>query len=542
MKELPRSEYLMLLEQYEKNNDISAIKSLVIARCAHDIEFFAEYFFPHYAEYPFNQFHRDSFKKYNFGERAIRRVDAAPRGYAKSTIKVLFKPIHDVCYGLEQFILVISNTDAQAEGRLKEIQSELLGNSLLTDYFGSFFPSRKVGATDYITSCGGITCRFLAAGSGKEIRGLRHGALRPTKIILDDVEHSDEVENEAIREHYEHWFSDVVLKIGSNKTNLEFVGTVIHQQSLLKSLLKNPLYQQGFYQAVISWPTNKELWKKWEDIITNLDDNDRVINAKAFYEQNKIEMDLGVEVLWPEKEPYYYLAMEVIESGMRSFQKEKQNNPITDGDKVFDITKLWWYTETEKGLLIEKNNTLIPWQALTCYGAMDPATGQTKAKGAKKTDFTSIITGYKDLKGRLFVHEDFTKRITPSQFLAKIFDLDEQFKYDRFGVETNLFRNLLTENIKAERNRREKESGKKINVRFLDIDLRENKEKRIYSLEPKVIHGYILFNKKGISEEMLGQLRDFPKAIHDDACDALEMLWGMVTNKYVVGALGQGED
>ena len=84
-----------------------------------------------------------------------------------------------------------------------------------------------------------------------------------------------------------------------------------------------------------------------------------------------------------------------------------------------------------------------------------------------------------------------------------------------------------------------KEKGKRIDIKFYDIDLHDNKEKRIYSLEPKVFHGHILFNKDKVSTEFMNQLYDFPKAVHDDCPDALEMLWGLVQNKYKVGALSK---
>ena len=249
-------------------------------------------------------------------------------------------------------------------------------------------------------------------------------------------------------------------------------------------------------------------------------------------------MDDGVEVLWPEKEPYYYLMEEIIETGMRSFMKEKQNNPMSDSEKVFKPEDIWWYYETEKGLYIERTKALVPFNALVPYGAIDPSTGQKKASTNKKTDFSCITYGYHDaFKKRLFVHGDWTKRVSPSEFIKQIYELNDIYNFDKFGAETNLFRNLLMMNLEDERKRREKEFKKSITLRFVDIDLKENKEKRIYTLEPKVFHGNILFNRNGMSSEFMNQLYDFPKANHDDAPDSLEMLWGLVNNKYRIGGL-----
>ena len=45
-----------------------------------------------------------------------------------------------------------------------------------------------------------------------------------------------------------------------------------------------------------------------------------------------------------------------------------------------------------------------------------------------------------------------------------------------------------------------------------------NKEKRIYTIEPKVYNGYILFNRH-LSQEFFDQMWEFPKGKHDDCPD-----------------------
>ena len=109
--------------------------------------------------------------------------------------------------------------------------------------------------------------------------------------------------------------------------------------------------------------------------------------------------------------------------------------------------------------------------------------------------------------------------------------------YEKFAVETNLFRGLLLENLVRERKRRETERRKQgmanygIKVPFYEIENREKKEKRVFTLEPKVNHGWICFNRS-LSMEFMDQVEQFPVADHDDAPDALEMLWGLVNNRY----------
>ncbi len=519
------------MELYEKEVDEDYRTHLRKLRGAYDLEFYAESYFPHYCLFPFNPFHRAFFSKVQFGERAQRRAWAAPRGAAKSTHAALIKPIHDVCYGLEEFIILISNRSDLAAAKLKDIRNEVLTNLDLQRDFGIHFPRKNPGESHFILHTDDHSTLFMAFGRGSQIRGVRHGAARPSKIIVDDSEHSEEVYNEEIRQKTEHWFFEDVGKVGDTQTNIEFVGTVLHRESLLKKLLKNPAYDGETFKSVISWSTEPELWAKWQELYINLDDPNRMANAQAFYKANEEAMLRGTEVLWPEKEPYEYLMRELIEIGRRSFFKEKQNDPIGSDEKVFHT--IHWYKEVDTGLHILNTGVIIPWDRLkhNAFGVIDPATGKNKAGKGKLGDFAVIATGFTDDKKRLFVHKDWTKRATPSVYIKEIFEHHEKWTYNKFGVETNLYRELLLPNIMDEKKRREAEKKTLIKLPFYDIEQTENKTERITRLEPKMSHGYILLNV-ALSDEFKNQVEDFPKADHDDCPDALEMLWGLCNNRY----------
>lgn len=530
-----------LLCELEKNEDSEGVRIACYHRFATNLGEFAAHFFGHFCKHDFNEFHRDYFSDFKFGERKIRRARGAPRGYAKSTFAALIKPIHDICYGLEKFIVIFSNGETQALGKLRDIRNELLSNTDLINFYGIRFQRKQVAEGNFEVFAGDFSCKLEAYGSGSQVRGIRHGADRPSKIILDDVEHSEEVENEAIRQKYFNWYQEDVVKIGDEKTNIEFIGTVLHRRSLLKDLLDNPLYDSKVYKAVIHWAERQDLWEQWRRILVDLEQpkESRLANSRAFYKQNEDSMLQGVEVLWPEKEPYLALMEELVEGGKRAFWKEKQNEPMGSDDKVFSTYH--WYREGErdgrKGLIIESSDVFIPLSSCRAYGAMDPATGQSKAKVGKKGDFTCILTGLTDPKGRLFVHRDWTKREPPSKYIQQIFLHHEEYQYEKFGVETNLYRNLLLPNIVAERNTIEAKLKKSIRLPLYDIETVENKEKRIYSLEPKITNGYILLNR-ALSQELKNQLDDFPKADHDDAIDAMEMLFSLVHNRYKMSPVG----
>lgn len=526
------------INQLENN-----LKDLLYWRCATDIELFSITYFSHFCKYPFNRFHLDTFEDYKLGERGIKRADSAPRGFAKSTIKALIKAAHDTCYKLEKFTIIISNTKPQAVQKLKDLSSEFVDNEKLVAAYGPFFNSKNVGAEDFICSVGSgndrYEMRYLAVGSGTEIRGVRFREARPTKLICDDVEHSDRVEVEVQREKMENWYKDVISKIGNEETNIDFIGTVLHRQSLLKFLLINPAYRSREYRAIISWPENSNLWKEWESIYTNLDNTDRIRDSNAFYSRHELELNKGCEVLWPEKEPILYLMKEIIETGLRSFMKEKQNDPLANEEKPFNIESVKWCQLREDGIFVEQSQKIIPFSRLECLGTIDPSAGQTKPSANRKADYCSILTGYWDsLSSRLFVVHDFTKRVAPSAQIAEIFKINDSHKFHKFGIETNLFRGLLSKDIRAEHERRLKVDKKHLNIKIEDIYQTENKEKRIYTIEPKIFHGNIVLGR-GLSPVFLNMMWDFPFGSHDDGPDALEMLWSLANGKYKLGLVNK---
>lgn len=532
IKNLSPSQFKTLYESLSSDQEQAFV---LVERCKTDVELFTMVFFPHYAQHNFNDFHRDCFKDWETITRKTRRAYAAPRGSAKSTLQALIKPIHDVCYGLERYIVVISNTEAQASAKLKDIRRELMENPILRAYFGEFFSSKKVSETMFVASCNGHQCMYQAFSAGTEMRGIRFGASRPSKIICDDVEHSDEVYNEEIRRKYSDWFREVVSQVGDENTNIEFIGTVLHKKSLLIELTENPAYTSKMYKSVISWSQSEKLWGKWRKIYGDLDNPNRLEESQKFFDENQTEMLKGTQVLWPEKENYLDLMKIQFEIGRKAFMKERQNEPVASDQAIFDT--MHFFTEVSEGLRITASGVVIPWKELTPYGVLDPSTGQTKARAGKAGDFSCLLSGYQDYKGRLFVHSDWTRRASPTKFIEALFEHHDIYNYSKFGVETNLYRNLLLPNIDTERKLREqrrKQEGKKpwgINLPLYDIENVDNKEKRIYTLEPKVTNGFILFNET-LSNEFKSQIESFPLGEHDDCPDALEMLWSLVNNRF----------
>ena len=501
-------------------------------RCATDLVLFYNTFFPHFCRLPESVSQRHERLSYTYGIRGSKTATAKPRGYAKTTDAFL-EIIHDLCYKLERYIIVASNTEPQAIQKLKDIRAELLENARLRSLYGDFFTTKVQAATEYVVTVDGFDCKLQAVSAKKEIRGIRFREFRPTKILIDDFEHSQEVESEEIREKYENIFREVFSKIGNKETNIKVIGTVLHKRSLLQTIIKRPDYSSKVYPAILEWSERQDLWDRWKDIYTDLDDPERVKNSNEFYRKNQKAMLKGTKVLWPEHESYLDLMQELVNEGKRAFWKEKMNRPRGDEEKIFDMEAAGRFVDLGDAFRMVHNKKIYRKDDLTPFGVLDPATGQTKAKVGKKGDFSCILTGYEHHLGRMFVAHDYTKRTAPSAYIREIFQLYEEFGYNKFGVEENLYRELLIKNIKDEQKRFRRGKKHWQDLTIYEIYQTEKKERRIYTIEPKVAHKHIVFSTT-LSPEFYAQMEEFPKADHDDCPDALEMLWSLRNNYYPI--------
>ena len=66
-----------------------------------------------------------------FIKRARRVVAAAPRGFGKTTTVSTMAAAYAICFGKEKFILICSNTAAQAQEKIEAIRKFLMENPLI---------------------------------------------------------------------------------------------------------------------------------------------------------------------------------------------------------------------------------------------------------------------------------------------------------------------------------------------------------------------------------------------------------------------------
>ena len=419
---------------------------------------------------------------------------AAPRGNAKSTLLSLALPLWCALYKHKRYILIVSDTASQADEFLNSIRTELEDNQLILQDFGDLEGNIWTRSDILLKS----DVRIQALGAGKKVRGRRYKQFRPDLIIGDDLENDENVANEEQRNKMYAWQTKALNKAGAENTDKIFVGTIIHYDSLLNKLLNNPTYEVMKYQAVIEW-SKSDLWNQWEGIINNFEDLERMKTAYAFYMEHKDEMLEGTKVLWPEKEDYYNLMVQRISDGPAAFSSEKQNEPLSDEDRIFLPEWIRYYDDDE-----------IVGKKLIVRATIDPSMGK------KGGDYSAILVGGQDSNGVIYLLDADIARRHPDIILQNALDKYQQYKYKLLGVEEVQFQEYFKDNI-----RKEIELNK-YNLIVKGIKTHSDKVLRIQSLQPDIKNGRIRF-KQG-QEKLIQQLVNFPHADHDDGPDALEML------------------
>lgn len=249
---------------------------------------------------PTAQFHRDGWALYCDPE-ADQAGIAAPRGHAKSTSFTFAYGLATVLFRVEDYMILISTNEELAIEHLGDITLALTENEPLIEDFQikGFVTNSK---TEIVVEMkDGHQFRILARGSGQKLRGRKWRGKRPGLILCDDLEDDEQVESKERRIKFARWFLRAVKPALRRGGKLRVHGTILHEDSLLANLLKDPTWRTKLWKAhksfddfsEILWPeqfTEEELRKIQKSFIAQFDSsgysqeylNDPFDNTEAY--------------------------------------------------------------------------------------------------------------------------------------------------------------------------------------------------------------------------------------------------------------------
>ncbi|MGA1856935.1 phage terminase large subunit [Azospirillum sp. 11R-A] len=465
-------------------------------RAEGDYRFFAETYFPHHCRGVASSFHEWLFETLPWivtRPEGIRYAIAAPRGNAKTTHVSQIFVLWCVATGRKTYPVILSDATDLAAVVLEGIKAEIEVNPRLAADFPELAgqgPTWQVG--EIVTRNG---AKLQARGSGKRLRGFRHGAQRPDLVVCDDLENDENVRNPELRDKLEGWIDRTVEPLGppDGSMDLIYVGTILHHDAVLARKLKNPMWRHKIFRAILRQPDRMDLWERWEETLRN----EGEAAADAFHAAHVAEMEAGTEVLWPSVQPFVRLMKIKVRIGESAFNSEYQNT-VSDTNSLFGQVIFW----------------VQPSRFWVHFGALDPSLG----KESKRNDPSAILVGALDREtGILDIAHAAVRRRVPSLIIDDVIAAQKEFGCLRWGIETVQFQAFLMEELVK------KSAKEMIPVPAIALTHQYSKELRIESLEPHVRNGLIRFASN--QTVLLEQLRHYPNADHDDGPDALEMLW-----------------
>ncbi|MGX4981179.1 phage terminase large subunit [Enterobacter kobei] len=464
-------------------------------------EYFVQHYFPHYVRHAArSELHNYLYKRLPEIIQATGSQNdaiAAPRGEAKSTIVSQLFVIWCIVLALKHYPVIIMDSIDQAYPMLEAIKAELQFNPRLLMDFPEATGGGRVWQAGTILTRNDI--KVQVAGSGKKLRGLRHGPYRPDLAVLDDIENDELVRNPEQRDKLDNWLKKTVLPLGGAgaKFDVVYIGTILHYDSVLSRTLKNPLWTRARFKALIRWPHNMSLWDKWEEILRNNDEDGQML-AQAYYREHQAEMDEGAVVSWAAR-PLYALMLIRARDGHSTFDAEYQNDPVSGEDAPFTGCINFWV------------NRLNEWRF---YGACDPSLGK---HGNSRDPSALLVGGFNRFTGILDVVEARIRKRVPDKIISDVIELQREYNCLVWAVESVQFQEFLrTELVK-----RSAAMGIPVPARAVTPSV--DKLLRIESLQPHMANGLIRLHPSQTT--LIDQLRHFPKADHDDGPDALHMLW-----------------
>lgn len=472
----------------------------------------------------FAYFHRTYFRHYGTADPSIlheylherlpaivrsptgqRDAIAAPRGEAKSTVVSLVFVLWCVVLKLKRYPILVMDSFEQAAEMLEAIKAELEANPRLQSDFPEAFGRGRVWRVGCILTANDV--KIEAFGSGKRIRGRRHGPFRVDLVIGDDIENDENVATPAQRDKLQAFVTKSLLSLGPADDSLDviLIGTVLHYDSVLSRFLRNPLWNRKVFKAVVQWPDRMDLWDQFEQMLLSSETpQEAEAAAMAFYATHKAMMDAGARVSWPAVRPLVKLMIKRARDGHEAFDSEQQNDPVAGDDAPFASCITFWVDRSSEWVF---------------YGACDPSLG---LKGQSRDPSAILVGGYQRVKGTLDVVEARIRKRTPDRIISDIIELQREWQCIRWAIEAVQFQEFL----RTELLKRSAAAGYPVSA--IAVKPHADKLLRIEALQPFVANGQIRLHSSQTT--LVDQLRHFPKADHDDGPDALEMLWKLATS------------
>lgn len=428
---------------------------------------------------------------------------AAPRGHAKSTSISLSYVLAEVLFRNRRFILLVSDTEAQAAMFLGQITQELQENEDIINLFGikrdqetGLVKFEKDSQTDIIVHfTDGTKFRIIAKGSEQKLRGMLWDGARPDLIVCDDLENDEIVMNKDRRDKFKRWVYGALLPCRSQKGIVRIVGTILHMDSFLENLMPLETDKQTIHEDLKMYSVRKS--SQWKSV------------------KYKAHTPDYSRILWPERrsaDEFRMIRQDYIDRGLADvYSQEYLNIPIDESNTLFKKNDFLPRREEDKK---KKLNYYI--------------TGDFAISESERADYTVMVVGGMDEDGILHIVNVIRDRMDGLEIVNTLLTLQRIYDPLAFGIEDM----QVSKAIGPFLNRAMIEQNIFLNI----VPLKPHKTDKITrarSIQARMRAGAVKFDKQGEWYQTFeDELMRFPRDKHDDQVDSMSYL-GLLLDKII---------
>jgi predicted phage terminase large subunit-like protein len=426
---------------------------------------------------------------------------SAPRGHAKSTAVTMGYGLATLLFRERKFMLLVSDTESQSALFLGAIKQQLQENETLIEMFGikknekGLVQFIKETETDIIVELNdGHRFRIIAKGAEQKLRGLLWNGSRPDIILCDDMENDEAVANKERRTKMRRWFYGALLPCRSDNGIIRMVGTILHMDSLLESLMPRDGDKKTYTDGLRTYSVGRALWK--------------AVKYKAHNPDYS-------KILWPEKksaEELKALKEEYIRMGMPDvYSQEYLNVPLDETNAYFKPVDF---------VPLSEDDTKAK---LNYYITADLAISQSQ-----QADYSVFMVAGVDENKRIQVRDVIRQRLDGQEIVQTIIALQRIYSPEAFGIEDMQVSKSIGPFLREEMFK----SNTFVNL----VPLKhggKDKIARARSIQARMRAKGVKFDKKADWYQTLeDECLRFPRDKHDDQVDCLAYL-GLMLDKLI---------
>ena len=419
---------------------------------------------------------------------------AAPRGHAKTTGGTVSYGLATLLFRERRFMLLVSDTEAQAMMFLGFFKEHLQNNDALIDLFSLKRDDKglvkfvKDSESDIIVEMAdGHKFRVMAKGAEQKLRGLIWDGTRPDIILCDDMENDELVMNKERREKMKRWFNSALMPCRSATGIIRIVGTILHMDSLLEKLMPLAYDKWTVQDPLKLWsPLKKHGWYSVKYRAHNPDFS---------------------HLLWPSrfsKKKLQDLKKELTDQGMADvYSQEYLNVPLDEANAFFKRGDFLDLSKEQREM------------KLNYYITVDLAIAEHQ-----KADYSVFLIAGVDETRRIQVRNVLRERLDAREIVDTLIQMQRIYDPVAVGIEEMQISKSICPFLREEMIR----TGIYLSLYQLKHGGKD-KIARARSMQARLRAGSVFFDKHADWYPTFeDECTKFPRDVHDDQVDAFAYL------------------